>query len=102
MTLLKENILDCKKVQIGEHSFKRMFERRIETEDVLQVVYSGEIIKQYSDEKPYPAYLMLKFVKHKPIHIIVAKNNENGSCFIVTVYEPDPELWSADFKTKIK
>ncbi len=35
------------KKRIGEHSFQRMFERSIEPEDVIQVLRSGEIIKQY-------------------------------------------------------
>jgi Domain of unknown function (DUF4258) len=46
----KEGILlhsmDCKKIMIGEHSFRRMFEREISPEDVLETVRNGEIIKE--------------------------------------------------------
>jgi hypothetical protein len=93
--------MDCKKIMIGEHSFRRMFEREISPEDVLNVVRTGEIIKEYSDDKPYPSFLILKFVNNKPIHIVVAKNEENGLCFVVTVYEPDPAIWSKNFKNKL-
>lgn len=93
--------MECKRVMFGEHSFRRMFEREISPDDVLEVVYKGEIIKDYPDDKPYPSFLILKFVTGKPIHVLVAKNTENGFCFVVTVYEPDPSLWSNDFKTKL-
>lgn len=93
--------MDCKKIMIGEHSFRRMFERQITPEDVLNVVRTGEIIKEYPEDKPYPSFLILKFVNNKPIHIVVAKNEESGICFVVTVYEPDSSLWSKNFKTKL-
>jgi Domain of unknown function (DUF4258) len=93
--------MDCKKIMIGEHSFRRMFEREISPDDVLSVVRKGEIIKEYPDDKPYPSFLILKFVNNKPVHIVVAKNNENNFCFVITVYEPDPTMWSKDFKNKL-
>ncbi len=81
--------------------FKRMFERNILPGDVIDAVRTGEMIKEYPDDKPYPWYLILKFVPDKPIHIVVARNDKNGFCFVVTVYEPDAKLWSVDFKNKI-
>lgn len=93
--------MDCKVIKIGEHSFRRMFEREISPETVLEVIRNGEIIKEYIDDKPYPSYLILKFVNNKPIHIVVAKNERGNECFVVTVYEPDASMWSKDFKTKL-
>lgn len=93
--------LDCDNIKIGEHSFQRMFERNIAPEDVIDILLNGEVIKAYPDDNPYPSYLILKFVNDKPVHVVVARNDENGFCFVVTVYEPDPSLWSVDFKNKI-
>lgn len=93
--------MDCRKIMIGEHSFRRMFEREILPDDVLDVVRNGEIIKEYPEDKPYPSFLILKFVNYRPIHVVIAKNAVNYLCFVVTVYEPDPETWSKDFKTKL-
>jgi len=78
-----------------------MFERNIEPGTVIDIVRNGEIIKEYADDKPYPNYLILKFAKGKPVHVVVARNAENCFCFVVTVYEPNPLFWSADFKNKI-
>lgn len=43
--------MECKNIMFGEHSFRRMFEREISPDDVLEVVRKGEIIKDYSDDK---------------------------------------------------
>jgi len=93
--------MECDKIMFGEHSFRRMFEREISPDDMIEVVQKGEIIKDYPDDKPYPSFLILRFVNNRPIHIVVAKNTENGLCFVVTVYEPGPDTWSKDFKTKL-
>ena len=86
---------------IGEHSFRRMFEREISPEDVLDTVRNGEIVQQYPDDRPYPSFLILNFVNNRPLHVVVAKNTADGFCFVVTVYEPDISTWSIDFKNKL-
>ena len=86
---------------IGEHSFRRMFEREISPEDVLEIVREGEIIKEYPEDKPYPSFLILSFVKNRPVHVVVARNDNDELCFVVTVYEPDKSMWSNDFKNKL-
>jgi len=78
-----------------------MFEREILPEDVLHTVLNGEIIKEYTDDKPYPSYLILSFVKQRPIHVVVAKNDVEEVCFVVTVYEPELSMWSNDYKNKL-
>ena len=41
------------------HAIQRMFERHVSEEKVKEVVQSGEMIEDYSDEMPYPSGLML-------------------------------------------
>ena len=86
---------------IGEHSFRRMFEREITPEDVLTSVRTGQVIKDYRDDKPYPSYLILNFINNRPLHVVVARNDIDEVCFVVTAYEPDILIWSKDFKTKL-
>jgi hypothetical protein len=45
---------------------------------------------------------MLGMVSQRPIHAVVAKDAETQTIFVVTAYEPDVELWQADFKTRKK
>lgn len=79
-----------------------MFKRNISVEDVKFVLKKGEIIIRYTDDKPYPSYLFLGIRDNRPLHLLVARDQEAEICIMVTVYEPDKKLWSADFKTKIK
>ena len=78
-----------------------MFEREISPDDVLDVVRTGEIIKEYPDDRPYPSYLILKFVNNRPIHTVISKSDKDELCFVVTVYEPDLSIWAKDYKTKL-
>lgn len=77
-----------------------MFARNIVTADVLETIEAGEVIADYPTDKPYPSCLLLKFVKERPLHVVLAFDVADGICILVTAYEPDPILWEADFKQK--
>jgi hypothetical protein len=79
-----------------------MFKRKISLDEVKFILTSGEIVKEYTDDKPYPSFLLLEFVGIRPLHLLVAKDEETGNCIMVTVYEPDKNVWKNDFKTKIQ
>jgi len=84
-----------------EHALKRMFERDIPQNEVVDTVLNGEIIEEYPNDYPYPSYLALKFFK-KPLHVVFAKNETNNEIIIITVYYPSNDKWALDFKTRIK
>ena len=77
-----------------------MFRRNIALEEVKFILNAGEVISEYPDDKPYPCFLILGFIDHRPLHLLAAKDSETGNCIMVTAYEPDKNLWSLDFKTK--
>ena len=83
-----------------EHAIQRMFERDIFESDVEKAVASGEIIEEYSDDKPYPSFLVLS-IGVKPLHVVFAKNKEDNEFIIITAYYPDQAKWSDDYKTRI-
>ena len=76
-----------------------MFERRISVEDVEAVLAGGRIIESYPDDTPYPSALSLGYVGNRPIHVVSA-TGDAGERIIITVYEPDSALWSADFSER--
>ena len=61
---------------------------------------SGEIIKEYPDDTPYPSKLMLGFPKGRPLHVVLSHDAEYETRHIITAYLPDPQLWTEDFKKK--
>jgi hypothetical protein len=92
--------MKCAGFQYSTHAVKRMLEKNITTFEVEQTVLQGEVIQEYEDDQPFPSKLMLKFVEDRPVHIVVAQNIATSECIIITCYEPDVRIWSADFKVK--
>lgn len=85
-----------------KHTLEKMIARNISRAEVLEVVEKGEVIQHYEYDKPFPSALMLGFPSARPIHVVVAFDEENLEAFIITVYEPDLTIFEPDFKTKRK
>lgn len=90
----------CIELVFSRHAVQRMFERGITTSDVRSVISNGASIAEYPEDKPFPARLILGFVQDQPIHVVVAFDESNNWCNVVTVYRPDPMVWSDDFTTR--
>ena len=77
-----------------------MLERKITVKDVRTTLENGEIINDYPNDKPYPSMLLLGYIAERPLHIVAAQNQQDNSCIIVTVYQPDTLIWKDGFKIK--
>ena len=77
-----------------------MFERDLSRDDIVAVVEQGEVIKEYPDDTPYPSRLLLGFRQNTPIHIVVGRDPENFSCYVITAYVPSTELWEPGFRER--
>ena len=86
-------------IAVTEHARIRLIERGIAINDVVSCISSGEIIKQYEDDKPFPSCLILGTSTHNtPIHIVVSIDSEY--IHLITAYYPDADKWESDFKTR--
>jgi hypothetical protein len=56
------------------------------------VISKGEIIKEYLDDKPYFSFLLLG-LGGVPLHVVIAKNEIEKFCILVTAYFPDDTIW---------
>jgi hypothetical protein len=77
-----------------------MVDRGITVEEVRTVITEGEAIAVYPDDDPYPSCLLLGFVPGRPIHVVLAYDSTTLTGIVVTVYTPDPGLWTDDFRTR--
>ncbi len=93
-------MFNCTSLLYSDHGLKAMITRSIRFNEVEEVITTGEVIKSYLTDKPYPSYLLLKFVNGRPLHVVIAQNDETNECIIVTSYEPDPNIWLPGFKEK--
>ena len=55
------------------------------------------VIKEYPNDTPYPSRLILGYDGNRPIHVVSAYDHNDDIEYIITVYEPDTQLWTSDF-----
>jgi hypothetical protein len=84
----------------SQHALQQMFKRNISIEQVKQAIVSGEEIRSYPDEKPYPTRLLLAFENGLPLHVVIAQDQVENNNIVVTAYRPDINIWMENFKTR--
>ena len=67
------------------HVFRRMVEREFSPDVIKSVIETGSVIKEYLD------------AGDRPIHVVSAFDAASVTEHVITVYQPDEALWSADF-----
>jgi hypothetical protein len=82
------------------HAVQRMFGRRITIENVRQVLNSGEMIEDYSEEMPDPGGLLSAKPGQRPLHVVMAENTQESERVVITVYEPDRAQWKPGFRNR--
>ena len=77
---------------ISLHAEERMTKREITRKEVLEIIIRGEIIEEYPNDWPHPSCLVFGCtVNGRYLHAVVAVEPE--LLRLVTVYEPDPEIF---------
>ncbi|MDP8238026.1 MAG: DUF4258 domain-containing protein [Candidatus Hatepunaea meridiana] len=94
--------MDCNKIIYTGHAFQRMYERHINKQDIREAVRFGEVIMEYPNDRPFPSCLLLFSIGERPLHLVVAIDYSTKTCYIVTIYEPNPDKWDNDFKQRRK
>ena len=92
--------MECRSIRFSRHAFERMFERAVSPGAVGRILAQGETIAYYPEDRPYPSTFLLGYDEAGPIHVVAARDMATGICYVITVYRPDPALWSADFRTR--
>lgn len=86
-------------IAMTEHARIRLYERNISIDDIINGIHTGEIIKQYPDDKPLPSCLVLGLsIRMEHIHIVVSCDSD--FIYLITAYFPDLDVWESDFKTR--
>lgn len=80
------------------HGSDRAAKRAIRAAEIEQAITSAEVIEDYPDDKYGPSCLMFGRTNHnRPLHIQVGYST---IIKIITVYEPSPDEWEDDLKTR--
>jgi len=85
--------------EFSKHAVDQTIVRDIRTQEIRQAIANGQIIEDYPEDKYGPSCLILGFTKvGRPLHIQCSYPSR-PLIKIITLYEPDPEIW-IDFKTR--
>ncbi|WP_407400227.1 DUF4258 domain-containing protein [Anaerovibrio sp.] len=79
-------------IAMSLHVEKRMVDRQITRKEIVEVILQGEIIEEYPNDWPHPSCLIFGCtINGRYLHVVVAI--EPLLLRLVTVYEPDPEIF---------
>ena len=82
------------------HALQRMFEREIGVSDVMDILETGDIIARYDRDRPYPSRLVLGWSGGRPLHVVAADDPASDITVVITVYRPDPDMWTRDLRRR--
>ena len=90
-------------VRITDHAYEESISDNLDFNGIFYSVFTGEIIEEYIDDKPYPSFLICgKDFSGKVVHSVWAYDNINKLSVLITVYRPDPDKWSQNCRRRIK
>lgn len=85
--------------EFSKHAVNQSILRHISVEELREAMANGEIIEDYPEDKYGPSCLILGFtLAGRPLHIQCSYPSR-PLIKIITLYEPNPNLW-VDFKTR--
>ncbi|MBN1286918.1 MAG: DUF4258 domain-containing protein [Anaerolineae bacterium] len=88
-------------VKWSEHALKRARQRALDIADVTAALAGVEVIEDYpTSAGGAPDCLCLCQVTGEPVHAVIAIL-DSERVLVVTVYHPDVEEWSDDFRKRL-
>jgi hypothetical protein len=90
------------RVQWRNHALERMMERGISRQQVKKILMEGDVIASYQDDSPYPSLLLDGRSGREVLHVVVAFDEAESYCYVITAYRPDREHFENDLKTRRK
>jgi uncharacterized DUF497 family protein len=77
-----------------------MFEHDVSVNRIRNILETGEVIEDYSDETAESSRLILGYQGNRPIHVVVSETSKTNELVIITVYSPDPDKWKKDNRSR--
>ena len=91
-----------RRVEWRKHVLQKLAERGLAQSAVLDVLLTGERIRDYTEDRPFPSALFLGYMGGKPLHVLAACDETTGRAYIITAYEPSADVFEPDHRTKKK
>lgn len=100
MTLLietiRQKIID-EQFEFSKHAVDQSILRQIQVQEVREAIANGQVIEDYPNDKYGSSCLVSGLTQaQRPIHIQCSYPSRS-LLKIITLYEPTPQRWNADF-----
>ncbi|HET9118124.1 MAG TPA: hypothetical protein VFN75_08655, partial [Pseudonocardiaceae bacterium] len=87
-------------VVLTEHVFDKIRSIDMALAEFEQLLGSGDVIEEHEVEAGRLKELVLVIDWKRPLHVVMIVDAVRGEERILTVYEPDPERWSHDYRRR--
>ncbi|MBC8151787.1 MAG: DUF4258 domain-containing protein [Bacteroidetes bacterium] len=86
--------------ELSAHALTRSSQRHVRLEEITDAILSGELIENYPEDRHGPSCLILGYTQNgRPLHI-QCSHPSRPVLKIITVYEPTPDKWETNLKTR--
>ncbi len=89
-----------RKIRWTYHVNIRLRGRHVPREAILESADAYEIIESYPKDKYLPSYLVYSKHQATAFHALFATDVKEDNVRVVTAYEPDPQKWEEDLRTR--
>jgi hypothetical protein len=83
--------------EFSKHALDQSILRRVQVQDVRDVIANGNVIEDYPNDKYGPSCLISGLTQTQRTIHIQCSYPSRLFIKIITLYEPDPQRWNADF-----
>lgn len=87
-------------VDLTYHVFEKLRSIDMTLAEFELLLGAGEVIEEDDRTDTQLEELVLVSEWKRPLHLVVIVDEGKSGERILTVYEPDPELWSSDYRTR--
>lgn len=85
--------------RVTKHSLIEAGNNGLNVSEVINSVFTGELIEYYPFDKPFPSCLILSMIGEIPVHSVWAFNEVSEISILITIYIPSKEKWD-DFRKR--
>jgi hypothetical protein len=82
------------------HVFDKLRALDLVLAEFQQLLGDGEVIAEAEDGSSERREVVLLVEWLRPLHVVIVVDSAQEEERLVTVYEPDPSIWTADFRRR--
>jgi hypothetical protein len=86
---------------VSSHALQEAEEDALSLSDIEEATLEGDCIEDYPVDPRGPSCLVLcRLADGRYLHVLWGFDEPSRQAILITVYLPDPQRWSEDFRTR--